>query len=150
MLVSCPPFSDPLLLPGGRSSEDRLAGWLLTISPDFDNVYLFYNNKIDDGDLIQTLGMFESKNLEEIKSTKNPNFITFLNVTRLSSLQYRNWSYPRTAFTNTEGIDQGLHSPFDLNSLVPLMDVYEIIKKIAPRKGKTLLCFMTHLLSYCF
>lgn len=129
VLVNCPPFFDPLRLPGGRSSEDRLAGWLLTISPDLEYVYLFYNNKIDDGDLIQTLGMFDTKSLEEVNSTKDPNFITFLNMTRLPSLQYRNWSYPRTAFTNTEGLSQGIHSPFDLYSLAPLVDIHEIIKK---------------------
>ncbi|MFC1878684.1 hypothetical protein ACFLZW_02105 [Chloroflexota bacterium] len=129
VLVNCPPFSDPLLLPRGRSSEDKLAGWLLTISPDLEYVYIFYNSKIDDEGLTQTLGMFESKSLEEVNSTKDPNFITLLNVTRLSSLQYRNWSYPSKAFTGTEGINQGLRSPFDLYSLAPLVDFYEIIKK---------------------
>lgn len=129
LLVNCPPFSDPLLLPGGRSSDDRLAGVLLTISTDLKFVYMFYNSEIGDEGLTQTLGVFDTESLEEVNSIKNPSFLTLLTESRFAIFQYRNWSYPRVAFTNTEGINQGLHTPFNLNSLEPLMDVHEILKK---------------------
>lgn len=127
-LVRCPAFTDPLNLPNLESNEDTLAGWLITVSADLKYVYLFYNHRSGDGGYKQAIGVFDTDTLDEVNSAKDPAFITFLNQTRLSSQQYWNMSYPRMAFTNTEGLSQGLNAPMNLTTLQPLVDTLEIIK----------------------
>lgn len=127
-LVGCPAFTDPLNLPNLESNEDTLAGWLITVSADLKYVYLFYNHRSGEEGYKQALGMFDTHTLDEVNSAKDPAFITFLNQTRLSSQQYRNISYPRMAFTNSEGLSQGLNASMNLTTLQPLVDTLEIIK----------------------
>ena len=127
-LVRSPAFADPLNIPDLRSDDNTFAGWLITISANLEYVYLFYNHKSGDENYKQAIGMFDAKSLAEVNSVKDPSCITLINQSKFSSLQYRNISYPRTAFTNPEGLSQGLNAPIDLSTLKPLVDTEEIIK----------------------
>ena len=69
-LVKSPAFANWFFLPEGKSTDDTLAAYLLTVSADYTYVYLYYSQGEGD-EFHKVLGKFDTTNLEALLERGN-------------------------------------------------------------------------------